>query len=83
MVMPITGRQKHPPDNEATIDHLDSRLSPERGMYPGLVRHVLACRVCNGRRAAEEERRLSSEELWRRSGSYPREFGIPDRRDVV
>jgi hypothetical protein len=84
LVVPVQGRKtKRPPANEATIDHLDSRLSGERGMHRNEFRHVLACRTCNEGRAAKEVSSLPREELWQRSGSYPREFGVPDRRDIV
>lgn len=54
--------------NMATIDHIDSRLSPERGKHPGKVRTVLSCRKCNELRAAAEVERIGIEEERRRSG---------------
>lgn len=68
---PEPGRR--PPPNEATIDHLDSRYSPERGRHAGEYRRVAACVDCNGRRAAAEQAALPREEQWRRSGAYPQE----------
>lgn len=56
------------PDNLATLDHLDSRLSEERGKHSDNIRRVLACRRCNGNRGAKEQAQLSEFELWRRSG---------------
>lgn len=58
---------KNPPDNLATLDHLDSRFSQERGKHPGKVRTVLACQKCNLQRAADEARRLGAEALRRRT----------------
>lgn len=55
------------PKNAATVDHLDSRLSPRRNYAGGEERTVLACRECNHRRGAAEEQALGHEELRRRS----------------
>lgn len=63
-------RLRNPP-NMATIDHLDSRLSPERGQHSGEWRHVLACRTCNEARSAAETAELPAVELWQRSGRAP------------
>lgn len=71
MVVPVHGRHKPRLPNEVTVDHLDSRLSPERGLHAGSLRHVLACHACNGRRAADEEAALMREEIWERSGRSP------------
>lgn len=59
------------PDNLATLEHLDSRWSPERGVHPFKKRHVAACRKCNNDRAIEEGKNAGLEELRRRRGSYP------------
>lgn len=57
--LPPVPRRKHPPQNMATLDHLDSRLSPHRGQWrPGVERTVLACLGCNLRRGAAEESAL-------------------------
>lgn len=57
-------------DDEATLDHLNSRLSGNR-KQTNTVTTVLACRACNHRRAAFEEATLPAEELRRRSVAYP------------
>lgn len=58
----------------ATIDHLYSRYDPRR--YAPMVgkekRRVLACFACNQKRSIQETAALPKEELWRRSGRYPR-----------
>lgn len=59
--------QTTPPDL-ATIEHLDSRLSPERGQHPGERRHRLACAKCNHQRGVDEVNQLSLDEKHRRSG---------------
>lgn len=71
MVMPNPVKGQVPPLNEATLDHLDSRLSRERGTFPGQGRHVAACRQCNEQRASQEVASLSLLELWSRSGRAP------------
>lgn len=69
---PDRHKRKNFADNEATLDHLDSRLSPTRRQRcDGELRHVVACRRCNEQRGKEEQAALPREELWRRSGSYP------------
>jgi hypothetical protein len=53
-VLPPSGVMlRHHPDNLATIDHLDGRLSPDRGKHSGKERTVLACRRCNQQRGQE------------------------------
>jgi hypothetical protein len=63
-------KNKVMPHNAATLDHLDSRMSPERGKHPGERRHVLACYRCNQDRC---DRDLAANiELQReKSGAYP------------
>ena len=58
------------PDNFATIDHLFSRLSPQRGQkqHPTQEITVLACNKCNFIRGKEEEKGLGKTELRKRSG---------------
>lgn len=51
------GRPGPLPRKLATIDHLDHRMSPERGQNAGMLRKVLACRECNERRGREDQRR--------------------------
>lgn len=43
-----------PPLNLATLEHLDSRYSPFRGLYSGQKRRVMACWKCNQERAHQE-----------------------------
>lgn len=71
VLMSGQSRHKQNPPNMATIDHLYSRLSPDRGKVRGYV-HVLACLKCNNERAAVEEASVPREELWRRSGRFYR-----------
>lgn len=49
---------KHSPKNLATFEHLDSRLSSERGKHQGERRVVLACWECNNNQAREVEKKL-------------------------
>lgn len=78
-VLPPAGagsHRKNIPTNEATIDHLDSRLSPDRGKFNGCYRRVLACLRCNNRRNDEEQGWLafkSPQTLWERTGAL---YGI-------
>lgn len=41
------------PDHAATLDHLDSRLNPERGTRSGELRKVMACHRCNWERGRD------------------------------
>jgi len=66
-----TGNRKEFFDDEATLEHLDSRLSNQRGKSSGR-RVVLACRLCNHKRGVEEESLLPIEELHRRSSKSKR-----------
>lgn len=53
----------------ATIEHLRSRLHPNRQEPAhGDVRWVLACHKCNHQRGREDEAALSIDELHKRSG---------------
>lgn len=66
------GKLRHYPDNMATIDHLRSRLDPERqNHYPSERRYILACWKCNNERSKKENSKLRIEELWKRSGRMP------------
>jgi len=56
------------PDNFATLDHLDTRLSGNRGVIKNQTRTVLACSKCNFDRGVEEVNNTPIEELRRRSG---------------
>lgn len=46
------------PDDLATIEHLDSKPSGERGKHKGEKRIVLACRRCNWTRGNAENPNL-------------------------
>lgn len=59
-------QQKARPD-ECTLEHLDSRLDPERGKHSGKRRIVAACRRCNHARGEAQVAALPLEELRRRS----------------
>lgn len=59
--------------NEATIDHLDPRHSPERGNHEGEYRRVLACNRCNSTRDAVQLAEMPRQSLWELSGSI---YGI-------
>lgn len=58
---------KQQPENLATLEHMDSKWSQERGKHPGEQRHVLACRKCNWTRGRLEEAAQSKEVLKARS----------------
>ena len=58
----------------ATIDHLWTRLDPERTIpCRGERRLVLACAECNNHRGRDRERRLPLMELWARSQRHSTE----------
>lgn len=59
------------PDYLATLDHVYSRLNPERNIGYNKYKVVLACSLCNNYRARLEEDKLSIEELHQRSGRSP------------
>jgi hypothetical protein len=66
------GKKGHrDPPMLCTLDHLDSRLSHERGKHAGEYRRVAACWKCNNDRAKQEQASLPKESLWARSGAYP------------
>ena len=70
------GMMRHAPmhERQATLDHLDSRLSGSRSdRTDGQARTVLACRQCNEKRGANEEHALGLAELHRRSSGALRE----------
>lgn len=65
------------PKNEATLDHLNSKLSGERyQVNDGSKVTVLACWKCNNERGSEEVAQLPKRELWQRSGAYPKMDGF-------
>lgn len=62
------------PENFATIDHLRSRLDPNRRARlarPQEERTVLACPACNNQRSKEENAKLPIEEQHERSQRHP------------
>ena len=62
------GRGTVPP-NAVTLDHVVSRLHPDRSKGKrGKERTVIACNFCNTRRNDYEQASVPLEELWRRSG---------------
>jgi hypothetical protein len=64
-------RHEKAPDDMATLDHLYSRLNPER--KPNLCgeeRTVLACWGCNFERGKDEYAQLSIEEKRKRSNHH-------------
>ena len=63
------GAYCRPFHNRATIDHLNSRLSENRGKEEG-TQTVLSCWKCNNERSKEEQSKLPIEELRRRSKGH-------------
>lgn len=53
--------------NEATIEHLDPRYSPERGKRGGEQRQVLACMGCNTERSRKDILAMSIQARWEMS----------------
>ena len=51
----------------ATLDHLDSRYSNERGSHAWEIRTVLACYECNGYRNDVEQAKIALKELHKRA----------------
>lgn len=64
-MIPTNGKHiKHPPDNLATLEHLDDRWSSMRGKWPdGTIRRALACRKCNQDRSNARQNRQPIEVL--------------------
>lgn len=56
----------------ATIDHVISRLNPQRWVVrkEGEMRKVLACYECNHKRSEQEVNALPKEEIFRRSQGF-------------
>lgn len=70
---PETGPKRFiPQNNTATTDHLDSRLSPERGKHAGEPRRVMACYKCNQERCNAEVLASDLAERQRKSGRFGR-----------
>lgn len=59
----FTNHVSNPPPDMCTLDHLDSRLSPERGQHGNEIRHVAACYKCNTERGHQEVKSLPIEIL--------------------
>lgn len=69
------GERKNQRANDATLDHLYSKLDPQRHATPGQPHeYVLACYRCNGLRSHKENRALSPEEKRRRSWGHAGEL---------
>ena len=58
--------QKNNP-RTCTLEHLDDRLSGERGKHNGEYRRVAACEKCNTERGQASERAAGIDELRRRA----------------
>jgi hypothetical protein len=69
----VLGKKGHLPPDAATTDHLDDRLSPERGKHEGEFRRVAAHKRCNEARSNARQQALGIDELHRRSGRAPLE----------
>jgi hypothetical protein len=67
---------KRPPLNLATIDHLNSRHSPDRHKPNNgqEIRTVLACWQCNNERSRIEELSIPIEKRWEISKRYPKKL---------
>jgi hypothetical protein len=63
-----------PPPLLCTYDHLDCRLSEDRGKHAGEYRNCAACWTCNNNRAQMQQANTSKQVLWEKSGAYPREL---------
>lgn len=63
------------PSDMATLDHLRYKRNPKRQQpnLTGKPRTVIACFECNNNRASKAEKKLPKEELWERSGRYPKQ----------
>jgi len=59
------------PDNLATIQHHDSRLSGLRGCFDGEERTTLFCWACNQQDNDLVQEAAPKENLWERSGNVP------------
>jgi len=69
----IEGRGSHEkeyPPNMATLGHLDSRLSENRGKRSGEYRRVLACHRCNNARSRAEMKATLPQTLWERNNQF-------------
>jgi hypothetical protein len=66
-VLPAKYDPDRPFDTMATVEHLDPRLSPERGKHPGKFRKVIACWKCNNERNRAFTASLPRQTLWEQS----------------
>lgn len=73
---PAHEHTKRQPPNMATLEHLDSRFSAERGTHEGQIRRVLACLACNNARA-DAEQAAQPRELLRALASRGKIKGTP------
>lgn len=71
MILTFAAQPDKQPGNLATIDHLDSKWSKDRGKHAGEYRRVLACWHCNQERNDVEMAMQSDEVLWGKSGRAP------------
>lgn len=62
---------KHHYDNDATIEHLNSRLSGNRKQTYRIETTTLYCRKCNEEKARDELMRMHLQKRWEISNSYP------------
>jgi 5-methylcytosine-specific restriction endonuclease McrA len=60
-MVPATA-DKYQPDNACTLEHLDDKLSPERGKHKGKERTVAACRKCNLKRGVARNKEYQKNE---------------------
>lgn len=75
MVLPAEHMHKQPM-NLCTLDHVFSRLEPERQelgplQQTGIRKWQIMCFKCNLEKEKKESAKLSKEELWQRSGRSP------------
>lgn len=66
---PKTGKRVDP--RLCTFDHMDCRLSAERGQHAGEYRNVAACWQCNNNRNTMQQANAPRDLLWQKSGAYP------------
>lgn len=86
MLPPGSHTSKHgqpTPPNLCTLDHLDDRLSVERGRHMGELRRVAACWRCNNLRGTASQAAQPKSELHRRSGRFPKDTEIAPATQVI
>ncbi len=68
--------------SDASIDHLVSKYGGKREDPRGKKKTlVLACYECNQKRCVDETSNKSKEELWARSGRYPKKLNSLNKED--